>query len=288
MNARHSTPLLPALLAAACGLSACGSGEGTSSSAPEQTRASTASDVRSVEAAARKGVADILAEAKRTSVDYQAEMRREVPLPSHRRLLSFLPQELPDFPFAKLESELEKSRGTAEATGRYQLSQAHYRGGIELQITYYGKQAFNGPKKYFDGAFGERVEVSGFPALLVEEDSRDDVHYELTVRISPEVYACASGPGSPELIRDAAAAIDLAGLGEAVESELLFEPTRDDRLEAAIPLALGARGADPAGARAAGTGLGEQRHAARRITDAQPRDREVRSGAMDAGRLRRG
>jgi hypothetical protein len=235
MQDRHSTPLLAGLLAITCGLAACGSGQAApDSDASGRPRGASASDVRSAEAAAREQVADILKQAKASSLDFQAEMRREVPLPSHRRLLAFLPQELPDLPFVTLESEHEQGPGKAEATGRYQLSRAHYRGGIELRVTYYGKAAFNGPGRFFDAALGERVEVSGFPALLVEQDSDGDVEYELHVRISPEVFVQAGGPGSPERVRDAAAAVDLAGLAKAVESELLFEPTREDRLEEAI------------------------------------------------------
>jgi len=182
--------------------------------------------------------------------DALAASKEEVTLPSHRRLKAFLPASLPDLPGTRFESEHQPGSGRSVASARYQPSAFDHENRVKLEISYYGKQMFNGPERLFGMGFVEPVEIAGFEALVDEDESMGKTRFEVMVRLSPELWVEASGTVPYEQVRDVVLAIDLAALAEQLANGQLFEDSgedllerrilSEDALEALLPASLGA------------------------------------------------
>lgn len=162
----------------------------------------------------------------------------EPALPSHRKLRAFLPDALPGYDAAQRDSDRQVERGHAAARGRYQASLMDFRNAVEVEISYSARGTHNPYESLFRAGLGQRTEIAGFPAVRDESEFRGETRQEIYLRLSPELWIQASGPGSFEDLRDALGAIDLAGLAEAAADGSLFEESAGDRIERTL------RGAD--------------------------------------------
>ncbi len=202
----------PLVLAASCGGEARSSAAQAGSAAPGVARAAGA------EAPPAAG---------RASSPAALE---ETPLPSHRRLRAFLPEELPGFGVAHLESDHRERERQAVARGRYQAGLTQFRNAVEIEISYSAGRGYNPYESLFRAGLGDRTKIAGFEAVRDESEFRGAKRQEIYLRLSPRLWIQASGPGTFEELRDAVQTVDLQALATQAEDGSLFEESEVDRI----------------------------------------------------------
>lgn len=221
-------------LVVACSSGDDSSGGGAAQNPGQKGSTSSALSPEELRKLAEEGKADEIMNRTQQAIRDQIKQARggggeAVPLPSVRRLRSFLPETLPGRDVVDFDTNANARYGMCQAEGNYRTTGGF--NNLEVRVRFLGKENVMRQGMAYKLKEGKESEINGFPAYLIEPDSGDR---EIFVKLTDRLYVQAEGPMGFDELTAAAGTVDLAGLKKQLESGELFKPGFEDRLAEAI------------------------------------------------------